>query len=473
MARTVRAGSDARPAVLYVPAGSGPRSAVVERLTRAGVALTVAADAAEALRLLATRPVALALADLTGERVSLAMIRTIRARYPHVAIAVVADPANPAVAGEAMDAGASEVIPWPFEDRDVLTLLADAGDVVTDAAGRAPGAAGPTARIIAQSAAMRAVADRIDGASSVTGGFLVCGEPGSGRSVVARALHERANGRAPGAWIVEDCANRTPEDLDRRLFGVPLDPRRGRARGAVFDRIGRTGALYEARRGTLVLRHLASAPARIQGRLARLLRDREAELADQHGTPVDLDLKVIAAVDPDVDEAIGEEGMRADLFERLSQVRIDVPPLRRRREDVPVLTVLFLRDACDVRGIAPKAITRAALKVLAALPWHGNARELRALVDSLARAVDRPVVQLEDVLDHARFESTAMRMDVGMSLREAKARFERECISAVLARHHGRVGEAAKALGIQRTNLYRKVRQLQVVRPRAGGRRDR
>jgi two-component system nitrogen regulation response regulator NtrX len=113
------------------------------------------------------------------------------------------------------------------------------------------------------------------------------------------------------------------------------------------------------------------------------------------------------------------------------------------------------------------------LRLLAALPWHGHARELRNLVDTLVRAVDRPVLQLDDLLDHASFESTAIRMDAGLSLRDAKARFERECISAVLARHHGRVGDAAKALGIQRTNLYRKVRQLKVARPRAarpGGR---
>jgi hypothetical protein len=244
---------------------------------------------------------------------------------------------------------------------------------------------------------------------------------------------------------------------------------RGSTEAAPVEQVGTTFTF----RGTRPLGYREGLTIVVGWKLARLLRDREAERADQHGTLVDLDVKVIAAVDPDVDEAVGEEGMRADLFERLSQVRIDVPPLRRRREDVPVLTVLFLRDACDERGIAPKAITRSALKVLTALPWHGNARELRAFVDTLARAVDRPVVQLEDVLDHARFESTAVRMDVGLSLREAKARFERECISAVLARHHGRVGEAARALGIQRTNLYRKVRQLQVARPRAVGRRGR
>jgi DNA-binding NtrC family response regulator len=165
--------------------------------------------------------------------------------------------------------------------------------------------------------------------------------------------------------------------------------------------------------------------------------------------------------------------MRADLYERLAHVRIDVPPLRRRREDIPVLAVLFLKRSCDAQSAALKGISRSALKLLAALPWSGNATELRTLVDTLVRSVDEPVIQLDDLLEHASFEAAAVRMDAGVSLRDAKARFERECISAVLARHHGRVGDAAKALGIQRTNLYRKVRQLQVVRPRPARRTER
>jgi DNA-binding NtrC family response regulator len=102
--------------------------------------------------------------------------------------------------------------------------------------------------------------------------------------------------------------------------------------------------------------------------------------------------------------------------------------------------------------------------LLSALPWHDNARELQQLVGTLVRGTRKPVMQLEDLLEHASLDGLAARIDPGLTLRDAKARFERDCISAVLMRHHGRVGEAAKALGIQRTNLYRKVRQLNVAR---------
>jgi two-component system nitrogen regulation response regulator NtrX len=257
------------------------------------------------------------------------------------------------------------------------------------------------------------------------------------------------------------------------LFGVVLEGRKNSGRSAAFDRIARSGAVYRARGGTLCLRNLLDAPARVQARLVRLLRDREAELADQAGTLVDLDVRVVGCVDPSVDEAVGDGRMRRDLYERLVQVRVDLPPLRRRREDIPVLAVLFLKRSCDEQGVRLKAFSRSSLKLLAALPWNGNATELRTLVETLVRSVEHPVIQLDDVLEHASFEGAAVRMDTGVSLREAKARFERECISAVLARHQGRVGDAAKALGIQRTNLYRKVRQLQVVRPRQVRRPDR
>ena len=129
-----------------------------------------------------------------------------------------------------------------------------------------------------------------------------------------------------------------------------------------------------------------------------------------------------------------------------------------------MLAVYLLKRACLANHVAEKHFSRAAVQVLSALPWGGNVAELRALLDTLVKSVDRPVIHLEDLLEHARLDGGAEAVEVGSTLRDAKARFERDCISAVLARHHGRVPEAAKALGIQRTNLYRKIRQLNVAR---------
>jgi DNA-binding NtrC family response regulator len=201
----------------------------------------------------------------------------------------------------------------------------------------------------------------------------------------------------------------------------------------------------------------------VQAKLARLLRDGEAWQVETRAA-VDATVRPIAAVDATVDAAVAEGRLRADLYERLVHVRIDVPPLRRRREDVPLLAVHVLRQLCDAQGVSPKTFSRSALALITALPWHGNTAELRAMIDALVRSVDRPVIQLDDLLAQTSLDGMPARFDAGVTLKDARARFERDCISAVLLRHHGRVGEAAKALGIQRTNLYRKVRQLKVAR---------
>jgi DNA-binding NtrC family response regulator len=479
-------GAEARPAFLYVPTVGRGRSPVLDRLARLGVPFAAATDPGHASRLLAGRPMALAVVDLAGDRAALTAIRAIRSSHPQTLIAAIVDPANSLVSGEAIHAGAFDLIPWPFEDRDVLTILANARDlaVVESTARTADGQArgnheDQPARLVAQSAAMRTVLERVRAAVVGRSSLLVCGEPGTGRSVVAREVHEQGRegqaGRVgdPRAWVVADCAQGTPDEIEQRLFGAPAEPRRNGSRALAFDRISRTGALHAARGGTLYLRNLVDAPARVQARLARLLRDQEAELVEQPGTLISLDVRIIASVAPGIDEAVVDGRMRPDLYERLGQMRIDVPALSRRREDVPVLAALFLQHACDTAHVPQKGISRGALKLLSALPWHGHAAELRTLVDTLVGAVARPVIQLDDVLEHASLDSAAVRIDAGVSLREARARFERECIGAVLARHHGRVGDAAKALGIQRTNLYRKVRQLQMSRLRSVRRTDR
>jgi DNA-binding NtrC family response regulator len=194
-----------------------------------------------------------------------------------------------------------------------------------------------------------------------------------------------------------------------------------------------------------------------------VLRDREA-VVDGKTTVVELDVQPIATFDTGVDGALVDGRLRSDLYKQMAQVRIDVPALRRRREDIPLLAVHLLRQICAEGQVVEKHFSRAVVQVLSALPWAGNATELRTLLSALVKSVDRPVIHLEDLLEHARLDGGAEPVELGSTLRDAKARFERECISAVLARHHGRVPDAAKALGIQRTNLYRKIRQLNVAR---------
>jgi DNA-binding NtrC family response regulator len=455
--------------VLYLPEGSRRHAAVVERLSEAGVSVTTPGTVPEALRFLGARPFALCLMDLAAERPPVAAIRALRAQHPHVALAGLFNPANPLAAAEAISAGALDVLPWPFETRDLATLLANARDLqpvaVTD-----QDEADDADSLVAQSPAMQRVSELIAQAAAQRLGVCVSGEPGTGRTLVGRTIHRIGDTARVRPFVTDDCAS-APQDLERRLFGLTAAAPKAAPAASGTEQIGPAGALYLARGGTLLLRNLVDAPARVQARLARVLRDREALLVNGKRTIVDLDIQPIATLDTGVDVALSEGRLRRDLYKQVAQVRIDMPALRRRREDIPLLAVQVLRQMCQQRQVPVKSFSRSVLQVMMALPWNGNATELTSLLETLIDTVDGPVIQLEHLLEHATLDGVAEPVEAGATLRDAKARFERDCISAVLMRHHGRVPEAAKALGIQRTNLYRKIRQLNVARSLLSARR--
>jgi DNA-binding NtrC family response regulator len=163
------------------------------------------------------------------------------------------------------------------------------------------------------------------------------------------------------------------------------------------------------------------------------------------------------ALDPSQRQALSGE-----LIDAIAVVRIDLPPLRQRPEDIPQLAMHFLKEACRRHERPPKVFARSALMLLAALPWRGNAAELRALAERLSVLVPRGTVLLEDVLANVRFDGVRAMGESGNTLRIAREEFEREYIVAVLRLHHGRMAVAARDLGIERTNLYRKIKQLHI-----------
>ena len=456
--------------VLYLPEGARRHAAVIERLMELGLSVTTPGTVPEALRFLGARPFALCLVDLAAERPPLAAIRAIRGQQPQVCVAGLFNPASPLIAADAMSAGAIDVLPWPFEARDAATLLANARDLQpVQMVGRDESTEASDS-LVSQSPAMQRVTELIAQAVAGRLGVCVSGESGTGRTLVGRTIHRLGDPQRARPFIVEDCGG-APQELERRLFGTVAVTPKTSATTVGTEQIGPESALYLARGGTLLLRNLVDAPGRLQARLARVLRDREALLVNGKRTIVDLDIQPIATLDTGVDVALTEGRLRRDLYKQLAQVCIDMPALRRRREDIPLLAVQVLRQMCLARNLPVKSFSRSVLQVMMALPWNGNATELKSLLETLLETVEGPVIQLEHLLEHATLDGMAEPVEVGATLRDAKARFERDCISAVLMRHHGRVPEAAKALGIQRTNLYRKIRQLNVARSLLSARR--
>jgi DNA-binding NtrC family response regulator len=315
------------------------------------------------------------------------------------------------------------------------------------------------------------------------GSVLLQGEPGAGHETFARAIHVAASGAYHGGveelldagagettarpMIVVDCSRTS--DVEVRLFGPDRpDHRSDGSDGGTLERVEAGSDLHRAAEGTLLLRHLPDLPRRVQARLARVLTDGEVSIVSATDAPISIPVrfKVLATIE--TSDADVKVRVLAELLARLSGTVIDVPPLRERREEIPQLTRTFLAEACRTLDVPAKTISQQATELLAALQWRGNIDELKQLVSSLAANVSERTIRLSDVLAHVKLDGQTNVFLYGGTLREARERFERDYVAQVLEQHNGRMTEAAKALGIQRTNLYRKVRQLSVRRRRGG-----
>lgn len=318
--------------------------------------------------------------------------------------------------------------------------------------------------LVIESPLMRDVVGRVEEAAASRSGVLVSGEPGSGRGLIARVLHD-CGAPAGAPFVVVDGYGLSVSEAELLLFGAPAEGRgRGVIRRARDPEVVFPGSLlHGARGGTIVFRHLEGLPSRVQARLAALLRDREYEEHPRGGV-LPFVVRPIAVADPDCQVHLDEGRVRVDLHRRFAECVIVVPSLRQRREDIPGLAQFFVRRACHASGIPEKTLDAGAAALLAALPWRGNSRELRDLLDGLVPEVPEGTITLHALLEHVSLDTSGgLRPGPASTLREARTRFEREYITAVVAHHHGRIPEAARALGIQRTNLYRKLRALRLT----------
>jgi DNA-binding NtrC family response regulator len=320
---------------------------------------------------------------------------------------------------------------------------------------------------------MRPVLQKLEAAIAGTGGVLICGEPGTGREVMARAIHRGATSGVKGSpedllrdgtrpfesgelFVTVDCA--AGPDIEQLVFGTVRNELEG------LDCVSSGSRLRRAFGGTLFLRSVHEMPGRVQVRLARVLRDGEVWVHSASDPPrlERVTVRPIASIDAVTDSLVDEQ-VTPELQRRLAAYRIRLPPLRERREDIPGLVRLLFVDVCRSLKIQ-KAVSRQAVALLAAMPWRGNFVELCGLLRALVIKVPGPLIRLSDVLANVRLDGSAVTFHGRGTLKEARERFEREYVAAVLEMHRGRMTEAARALGIQRTNLYRKIRQLALHR---------
>jgi two-component system nitrogen regulation response regulator NtrX len=311
------------------------------------------------------------------------------------------------------------------------------------------------AELVGPSAAIARVEALVRRVASCDDACLLTARRGADAESVARDIHVRS-ARAAMPFVAVVCG---APGVERALFGepevdAPLD----------LEALASGSRIAAARGGTLFLEDITELPAAAQSRLARLARDCEARI---NGVRVRLDLRLIASAVPGIETEVRAHRFRSDVFRRLSAVRIDLPPLSERIDDLPALAARVLDDFCAAQGSARRTFTPAALALIGGMSWPGNLAELREAVERAAASTPAAVIPVEALLPSLRLERTPPAFAPEGTLREARLRFEHDYIAAVLEHHGWRMADAAQTLGIQRPNLYRKARQLGIPLTRA------
>jgi DNA-binding NtrC family response regulator len=332
--------------------------------------------------------------------------------------------------------------------------------------------AGRRYEMIGQSPAMKRLYSEIEKVAPTRGRVLITGESGTGKELIARAIH-KLSPRASQAFVKVNCAAIPAELIESELFG--------HERGAFTGAQGRKRGLFEvAHQGTLFLDEIGDMSLAAQAKVLRALQNGEITRVGGDAT-VAVDVRVIAATNKDLEVAVGKGEFREDLYFRLNVVPLKSPSLRDRLEDVPALARSFFEEFCAENGMRTKPVEAEVMEALVEHHWPGNVRELRNVVERMAILGGDPIT-LEDLPDFPERAVVHVAQEVGTSsapsvgegdtgepresLRAFRDRKEREYIKDTLDRCDWNISRASTLLGVERTNLHKKMRSLGLKRER-------
>jgi DNA-binding NtrC family response regulator len=427
-------------------------------LTLEGWTAETAGGGLEALEKIAALPVDAVVMDVRMPDLDgLEVLRRARESRPGLPVIIMSGHGSIETVRQAFKLGAFDYLEKPITEKDKLTAAVRNALALRHLAEenaelrRATGAAESEA--VGGGAAMQRLFETVRRIAPTEGRVLLTGENGTGKELVARALH-RGSRRRDGPFVKLNCAAVPAELIESELFGHE----RGAFTGAAT---ARRGKFELADGGTLLLDEVGDMPAAMQAKVLRVLQEGEFERVGGQQT-LRCDVRVIAATNKDLQAEVAAGRFREDLYYRLAVVPVHVPPLRERKEDVPELASRFIAEACERNGRRPMVFTREALLALQGHDYPGNVRELRNLVERIAILCDGPSVTADDVvavLPGAR-RPRADRYREGAPLRELVDEAEREIVLAALERHRDNISETARALGLERSHLYKKMRAL-------------
>ncbi|MBI1898851.1 MAG: sigma-54-dependent Fis family transcriptional regulator [Acidobacteria bacterium] len=307
-------------------------------------------------------------------------------------------------------------------------------------------------RIIGESVPMKALRQQLALMAATNGRVLIYGESGTGKELVAHAIHE-SSARASDPFVEVNCAAIPEELIESELFGH----RKGSFTGATEDKAGK---FKKADSGTLFLDEVGDMSLKTQAKVLRALEEQRFEPVGAHES-VQVDVRVVAATNKHLEDEIGRGNFREDLFYRLNVIPFYVPPLRERVEDIPLLADHFLNEFTSAYARKPKELTAEAYRLLQEYLWPGNVRELRNLMERIVIMNPQVRIDVRHIpLNPSRRALFEKPMDRFSSLQEVREAAEREYILKKLEETQGNVSRTAELLGLERSNLYRKMKAL-------------
>jgi two-component system nitrogen regulation response regulator NtrX len=393
----------------------------------------------------------------------LEVLKQLKAAQPDVPVVILSGHGTVKTAVEATKLGAYDFIEKPPESERILLVARNAlaQKRLGDENRRLKLSFDERYRLVGRSPALEKVAEAIKRAAPTSATVLITGESGSGKELVARAIH-RNSLRKDEAFVQVNCAA-IPEDLiESELFGHE----KGSFTGATEKQIGK----FElAHKGTIFLDEVGDMSLRTQAKVLRVLQEGEVERIGSQKT-IKVDVRVIAATNKQLEEAIEKNEFREDLYFRLSVIPIHIPALRERVEDVPVLVEHFVGVFCAENNYRRKAFDKEAMEALKRHPWRGNVRELRNTVERLMIMVEGDEIRPEDlegVLRRGGGGDGANAAAAG-SLRDFKENAERAFIVQKLRESRWNISATAQAIGTPRSNLYKKLEQYGISQEKDG-----
>jgi len=419
-----------------------------------GFEVLTALDGETALKVVAAEAPDLALLDIALPGMDgLELLEELKRSHPALPVVMISAYGSVENAVRATRLGAYDFIEKPPHADKILLTVRNALEMarLSEENRRLRQQTAPVREIVGESEPMRRLREQLRVVAPTNAPVLITGENGTGKELVARALHFYSR-RSHQPFVEVNCAA-IPEDLiESELFGHE----KGAFTGAAARRRGKFDLAHQ---GTLFLDEIGDMSLKVQAKILRILEEQRFERVGG-SRPIQVDVRVVAATNKNLPQEIERGAFREDLYHRINVIPLNVPPLRERGEDVPVLAAHFLQEL-DTNGGA-KSFTPRALEALSRQPWPGNVRELKNLVWRLAILASGPVIDLED-LD---LTPTARKGEPGdpagllllSDFKEARAAFEKEFLRRKLAECQGSVSLLAEKTGLERSHLYRKLR---------------